>query len=360
MNKRIWFAQMLRAYAAFLVYITHCVLGFWTAPQIIPTLIQTPAIEYQSSIHQIISTYLDSVYIGFGALGVAIFFLISGFVIPFSLEHYSIKQFLVKRFFRIFPTYMTGLAITCLILIYSAHYIGEEFKHSFYHYFINGTLFFQYILNIPSIDYLNWTLIVEVYFYVTFAVFFTCYLVKHPQKIFIYPVLILIIGILLQQRKIYSFLWITPYLIFMSIGTIIFQHYMKRIVRKQMVKYIGITLCCMFIYIYIYHKTSIHSYLVNYLLALIIFILCYIYNDKLPYSKFINFIAEISYPLYIIHGVGSYAIMSISYTKYSSMPLSLLASLCFSLGFALLLHYTIENPTIKLGNKLAKKIAPKQ
>ncbi len=43
--------------------------------------------------------------INFGAFGVALFFLISGFVIPLSFQSYGRLDFLVARFFRIYPTY---------------------------------------------------------------------------------------------------------------------------------------------------------------------------------------------------------------------------------------------------------------
>ena len=40
-----------------------------------------------------------------GQLGVALFFLVSGFVIPISLPKYSVPGFLVARVLRIYPTY---------------------------------------------------------------------------------------------------------------------------------------------------------------------------------------------------------------------------------------------------------------
>ena len=47
-----------------------------------------------------------------GAFGVALFFLISGFVIPFSLSRQRAGAFLVGRFFRIVPLYVVGFTIS--------------------------------------------------------------------------------------------------------------------------------------------------------------------------------------------------------------------------------------------------------
>jgi peptidoglycan/LPS O-acetylase OafA/YrhL len=48
---------------------------------------------------------------GFGEFGVALFFLISGFVIPLSLERYGPRAFLIARCWRLVPTYMACFAV---------------------------------------------------------------------------------------------------------------------------------------------------------------------------------------------------------------------------------------------------------
>ena len=51
-----------------------------------------------------------------GRFGVALFFLISGFVIPFSFkEPRPLLRFAVSRFFRLYPAYWLSLALALLI-----------------------------------------------------------------------------------------------------------------------------------------------------------------------------------------------------------------------------------------------------
>jgi peptidoglycan/LPS O-acetylase OafA/YrhL len=47
-----------------------------------------------------------------GQLGVAMFFLVSGFVISISLTKYNIQGFLLARILRIYPTYAVALTVT--------------------------------------------------------------------------------------------------------------------------------------------------------------------------------------------------------------------------------------------------------
>ena len=50
--------------------------------------------------------------IDFGKYGVLLFFLVSGYVIPMSLErHGSLRRFWIGRLFRIYPAYLTAVAV---------------------------------------------------------------------------------------------------------------------------------------------------------------------------------------------------------------------------------------------------------
>lgn len=57
-------------------------------------------------------------WFNFGRYGVAVFFLISGYLIPSSIkeEPYGLRKFLVGRFFRLYPLYWVSLATAVLIL----------------------------------------------------------------------------------------------------------------------------------------------------------------------------------------------------------------------------------------------------
>lgn len=357
MNNRIWFAQMLRGIAALSVFICHCVLGFWSTPKVIPTIIQTPDVNFYSSKLHVITEILNKIHFNFGPFGVALFFLISGFVIPITLEKCNLKEFAIRRFFRIIPTYALGLAITCSILIFSAHYIGEKFNHNLWDYIINSTLIFQYIFRVKTIDHLNWTLIVEAYFYISIALVAKFILLKNQSKFIIYPTGLFIIALFLTFIKDKSFVWIIGYIIFMSIGTFIYLNYRKVLTKAKSAAYIGFTYAMFLSYILInpvHNKAFINAYCINYTLALVVFLACYKTRNKLKFNKFFNYIADISYPLYIIHGVGSYAIMSMLYQTIPNMLVCLAASLVFSFGTAIVLHHYVELPMTKLGKELSK------
>jgi peptidoglycan/LPS O-acetylase OafA/YrhL len=65
----------------------------------------------------VLLSHLDTVHFHFGKWGVEFFFTISGFVIFKTLENSkNSTEFLVKRFFRLYPTYWVCLILTTLTI----------------------------------------------------------------------------------------------------------------------------------------------------------------------------------------------------------------------------------------------------
>jgi peptidoglycan/LPS O-acetylase OafA/YrhL len=66
----------------------------------------------------------------FAAFGVSQFFLISGFVIPLSLNQATTPSFLRARAWRIIPTYVAGFSFTLLALAAASHVYGKPFPYA--------------------------------------------------------------------------------------------------------------------------------------------------------------------------------------------------------------------------------------
>jgi peptidoglycan/LPS O-acetylase OafA/YrhL len=113
----------------------------------------------------------------FGELGVQIFFVISGFIIPFSMHRggyrlADIGRFWQKRLLRLQPTLWASLLVAFAL----AHAAG--FAHGSAAHFKAWTLLKSaFYLSIPAANPVLWTLIVEVKYYLliglTFPLFFS-------------------------------------------------------------------------------------------------------------------------------------------------------------------------------------------
>ena len=144
---RLRYIDTLRAIAALLVVWLHSVQAFGRV---------NPATGR--------NWYIDTVAsVDIGHVGVVVFFLISGFVIPFSIKRDArapARAFLVKRFFRIFPAYWLSvpLAAGAIWWLWKQPFGGRELAWNF-------TLL-QGALGYRNAEGVYWTLPVELVYYV--------------------------------------------------------------------------------------------------------------------------------------------------------------------------------------------------
>ena len=105
----------------------------------------------------------------YGALGVLLFFLISGFVIFMTLEKTQRpRNFVRSRFSRLYPAYWAALLLTFAVLRFS-HLPGRT--PSFARLAVNFSMI-QGLVGVQHVDGVYWTLQVELCFYTIMLVLF--------------------------------------------------------------------------------------------------------------------------------------------------------------------------------------------
>lgn len=137
--------------------------------------------------------------VAWGALGVQLFFIISGFVIYASLENTpDYKTFIKKRFLRLSPAML--LCSTITFTFFAFFYTGQGYDHSknFINYILANifidpnfvNIFFGYT-KFYYIDNAYWSLWVEVTFYALIGLLFFI----NRQKFILYYTIICLIGV---------------------------------------------------------------------------------------------------------------------------------------------------------------------
>jgi len=147
-QRRMRYIDALRAIAALLVVWLHAAGTFArTSP------------ETERSGGWLYSTIA---YIDVGHIGVVVFFLISGFVIPFSISPdraAPVGSFVIRRLFRIYPAYWLSVPLAALAIfwIWGTPFSAREIL-------INLTLM-QDVFGVRPAEGVYWTLLVELAFY---------------------------------------------------------------------------------------------------------------------------------------------------------------------------------------------------
>jgi peptidoglycan/LPS O-acetylase OafA/YrhL len=154
---RLVFLDVARGCAALLVVMEHgleqCVPGYleWSLPRI-----------------------------NLGQIGVLLFFLISGFIIPASLQQGGSQvRFWLRRFFRLFPLYWTSIALSCLFITWSGRPLGGVPLDRPATWLLNVTML-QGFLGQPHVLGVFWTLHLELVIYAACSLLFALGLLSRP------------------------------------------------------------------------------------------------------------------------------------------------------------------------------------
>jgi len=344
-SKRIEFLDVLRGFAAFIVLCQHsveCVSVFftqWTAK-----------------------------YMNFGEVGVVIFFIISGFIIPVSLEKYnSLSRFWMGRILRLWPAYIASLVLVIVLNGFKVLRVNQlpEFYHSHHVLFMLGNMsMFAEYLRIPNAIGAYWTLSLELIFYILCSFLFL-FGVLGRTRIWLW---VSIGTLLLSQVAIaMAFHKSLPagrigLIVTALFGTLLYRQRGEAKLPKTILTVLpamftvfAVTFWLRFDYFYTSysvlgrlkpsHPTALCA-VISWISAYLIFIVAYALRSK-QFPRLFTWVGQISYPLYLFHGLVLGVVPATL-----TWPVFLLITLIVSLLIAHLTHVLIEKPVGRYQHKI--------
>lgn len=353
MNNRYLNLDALRGIAALLVVWQHSS----------ETFVRLPAIAKNGTL---LADLADSV--DFGRIGVICFFLISGFVIPYSLSGTgaTVQKFAIRRLFRLYPAYWTSLllAVIASAAFSSVHYSTATIAAN--------TTMLQELFGFDNIQGLYWTLTVELIFYGICAAAFCAGMLNRPLPLLLlcWGSLAVFVGwrllgkIVPAATDFPSPITYTPYcLAVMFCGTLIRYYHSHKTGYWFALLGIAATFAIPLVVLIL---AALGMEVTNnpvrfgtpHLLALTIFLTALQLPRKLP--GFVVFLGTISYSVYLFHPIAMQAIhWSIRQDwgqSFGSFSLGayILATALLATGFAWLMYKLVEHPAIRLGRHLSR------
>jgi len=318
---------VLRGLAAFIVGLFHFTKGF----------------SHEDSLMKLMTSN--------GWMGVEVFFVISGFVIPYSLltKNYRFRnygKFLIKRIVRIHPAYVLSVFIVILLNYLSSQfhlYQGDPFSWStalvLQHFFYVVEFFDNIWLN-P----VYWTLAVEFHYYLLIGVLIAIW--NTNNRIWTVSTFILFIGLSLLDVDPIKFLGYTD---IFAIG--ILCAFLKRDIINKMVYTVGaLLLGCLIFY---NHGLTLA------ILTLSTSMIMAFYSNLLNKSAFI-FLGNISYSLYLLHVPIGGRIINIAKRYDLSEPVKVLViffAMAVSIFAAWIFYIYVEKPSHKWSQRIKLKLA---
>ena len=363
LGQRFEFLDGLRGIAALLVVVFH----------FNNILIQNEIFPFPKIINWILAQ---------GEFGVEIFFVLSGFVIAYSIRNYRISisfagNFFIKRSIRLDPPYWMTLLILTSLTILGNFFKAVPMPLAPIDDILINSLYLSDIMDIPRILPVSWTLALEIQFYmfyillVSFIQFLNSKFSKDKDAVSMsVPALIILNALMLV-----SLLQNTPHALLPSIqGLFVYKWYsffIGCLACWSMLKFIPSAFFWInFSFIGMY-ALNVHSgAYATCLVSLIIYGVAM--KDKMHsfLTSFIfQYLGKISYSLYLLHWVVGLKVMDISlrntdvfHHSLGALLLLLAVAISTSIFAADIFYRFIELPSLKFSqqfkNRSRKNTAP--
>ena len=359
------FANQLRGIAVLAVLLSHWFGVYWSVPELVAQYTMSEPLKQPTSVaFSLVSSWP---FFNFGAFGVSIFFLISGFVIPFSLEKLNAPSFLVARFFRIFPTYIFGLALSLLVISLAGLFWNKPFTWGIGTIVSNAFLFFN-LLGINTIDLVNWTLAIEIKFYLLCALFIPLIRKGHVWMFLAFGLLTFLVNWKVQgitfrisngpiNTAIFTLVVEMMYISYMMIGVFFYYTIKNKISPLQLLIYSVIQMGLVAITWYVSAlAVQFPNITFNYLWAFIAFSATYYWRNQFKPMKWLDRMADVSYPMYAMHSLIGYTFIRILMHFGITFFVAAAITLVLVYGIALFIHHFVEKPSTEYGKKLAARV----
>lgn len=292
--------------------------------------------HYTYKYEQIFNDGVMNKYIfNYGFLGVQLFFIISGFVIFMTISKVkSGKEFVLKRFFRLYPVFWICLIITFIITSLSGI---ERFERTFMEFLLNFTMIPD-LFKARMIDGVYWSLLPELLFYGIVLIIFLFRLLHRIEIIMFIWLLISFISIRVVGNPVISTLIVSNYSYLFIAGICFFKIYTK----KGDVSHHLLIITCL---LYCFFLVSI----IEFIITIIFFLLFYLFVFKklifLNTMKPLIYLGRISYPLYLIHQfIGLILIQKLFTIGITDFYLLLLIPITITIFVSWLISSSIEKP----------------
>ena len=280
----------------------------------------------------------------YGYLGVDIFFVISGFVIPWSMyrSRYVLRdygRFMLKRNIRLYPPYVASIVISILATNFI---IAPLFKIP--HMTVTGRdllLHFTYlndIFHVPWVNVVYWTLAIEFQWYVLVGLVMPA--LASPNRWLRYA----ISGAMVASY--YAVYWdrlVFHYLPVFLIGVFVFQYRAEIVDLREM-------LALIVAMVFVMHRIS------GWLVPMVAVPTGLLIAFSHFHSKKMDRLGDVSYSLYLLHlpiGVSLIGMMS-HWIPYSSWFLGLLDAigLAACVWAAYIMYQFIEKPSQEMSSAI--------
>jgi peptidoglycan/LPS O-acetylase OafA/YrhL len=335
-RERLLYIDAIRGMAALSVVIFHALL--W----------------YPGSLTDGVGQFID-----FGKFGVVLFFMVSGFIIPFSLDDAradGLRVFIIRRIFRLYPAYwvsLAGAAATAIIL---------GFPLSLTQFAVNMSML-QGFFRVGDVLPVYWTLLIELIFYSLCAVLFHLGVLRRIRVLSGMSLGFLLLALPMAWARWYTGATLPvalPLSLSLMFSATLWRHYLRDRdirARRHALALLSVFLVSMpLISLLAYNRNfgfgeTWYRYNNTYVLAVAAFLL-FSFRWRLQ-NRALVWVGQISYSVYLFHGLLLLLYGNLLLTS-SFIFAHIAAYVSLTLALSYLVFIAVEKPGVRLGKILTR------
>lgn len=301
-------------------------------------------------------------YFTLGVFGVSTFFLVSGFIIPVSIErHGSLGTFWQARFFRLYPMYWFSILAAIVFSYIISGAPPSVFGAHLWRGILANVTMFQTFLGVPNLSGLYWTLTMEMIFYLLCSALFLAGMLSR-SLLWVWVAALgnlaatMCLGLIFHRSLPAgrSALLVTAFF-----GTLLYRHYrgvieLKSVLRVAPVLILSL-LCGFWFRFHQYpsnEKEDAFRFLgvsLSYVGAYLLFTALYLARRR-TFPVPLLWLGRVSYSLYLLHGYVWAVIPPGDYPL-----IRMLLGVAASIAVASVTYLGIERPALALNRRLSRR-----
>lgn len=349
-GRRFVFLDVLRAVAVLLVIYCH-VVGVW--------LHQHHEGSVVAPFVQGFAAHPLDMALNLGNFGVVLFFLVSGFIVTHTGFTENPRQYAAKRFLRIYPMLLLSVLLAVVLFALHLHPLttgGVATTVTPLTMLTNASLANYLVAPAVALLDVGWTLVIEVLFYVLLLAALP--LLRRA----VWPVIageLALVALVMATTRLggtsyFLFATSVSYVPALLLGQCVWAVWSRRIAVWP-----GVAFGAVAWLEYLWGKAPgmartdpQYEYTVNLTLGLVVFVVFLLAEPTLRPVRWIGYVADRSYSLYLLHGLLAFVVMNALY-GWIGFPAALVVGVAVTFLGADISHRFVERPCMRLARVVA-------